>query len=72
MATMMLSTMLLVTVGVVSGLVPATRASKLIQPRRWATSNRRCQVIVLEFARIHPNSFDPVHSSQYLAAKSVG
>jgi hypothetical protein len=68
---MMLLPMVLLTVGVVSGLVPPMGASKLIQPSRWATRNRRCQVI-LEFVKIHPNSFDPVHSSQYLAAKSVG
>ena len=68
---MMLLPMVLWTLAWSAGWFPPMGASKLIQPSRWATRNRRCQVI-LGFVRIHPNSFDPVHSSQYLAAKSVG
>jgi hypothetical protein len=50
---MMLSTMALMIVGVISGLVPRCARRSCIQSRRWAASNRRCRVITLEFMRIH-------------------
>jgi hypothetical protein len=60
---MMLSTMVLLLGGVIRGLVPAMRASKPDPVEVLRYEYRRCRVIPW-------NSFDPVRTSQYLAAKS--